>query len=169
MSPRLRNVAGASSRWLTAIPTKVPPATTVASSPRSAFSASASSSERGASHSGSVDNGDRLLEERPGELARAADADPLEHPSRLSLRPVLSGAAARVPTCEHLRIHLEEGERVRRLYEVLVRLTTGLVRGDQALDPGGEPLVRARGSQPLADDPRPPLGVQTAILAPVLG
>src|SRR5438105_15388883 len=102
------------------IPTNVPPATTVASAPRSAFSASASSSDRGASHSGSVDNGERLLVERPCELACTADPDPLEHPLRLRLRPLLACAPARVPAREHLRIDLQEGERVRRLDEILV-------------------------------------------------
>src|SRR5436190_7949196 len=146
------------------IPTNVPPATTVASSRRSALSANASSSERGASHSGSVDNGDRLLVERPRELARAPDLDSLEHPLPLRLRPLLASPPACVPAGQHLRVHLEERERVRRLYEVLVRLPAHFMGHDQPLDVRDQFVAGPFIAKPVPDDLRRALRMEAPVL-----
>src|SRR5581483_3867908 len=167
-SRRLRKAAGASSRWLTMIPTNVPPATTVASSPCSALNANASSRERGASHLGSLDSCDRLLVQRLRELPCPRDLDSFEHPARLGLRALAAAAAARVPAHEHVRIHLQERERVGRLDEILVRAPARLVRDHQPLDLDDE-RVCALGAQPVADDPSGALRVQAAILTVLLG
>ena len=95
------------SRWLTRMVRNVPPARTVASSRRAALSSSASSSEVGASHSGSglrarllaVDQLERALVEGPRQLAGACHLDPLVHALVLCLRP-LGPAAARPCTSQ---------------------------------------------------------------------
>src|SRR4051812_19880908 len=101
------------------MPTKVPPATTVARSPCSARSASASSSEAGTSHSGSVDNCERLLVERLRQLMGIWCAHPLEHPRELRLRPFPAAFATRVPADDDRRVDLQERERIGRLENVL--------------------------------------------------
>src|SRR5687767_14421656 len=132
---KLRNRCGARNRWLRRMARNVPPATTVASSPCSAFSASASASVSGASHSGArSDTGERLLVERARELAGPFDPDPVEAPAVLLPRPLLVAATLANPLLGHVLVRLEPRDRVGRLQHVGLVPPAELVVEDQAAD-----------------------------------
>ena len=154
---------GVSSRWLTRMPTNVPPATTVASSPlglqrerllergraRATQAARAVSPPRTAA--------------APSSRARA-NADALEHPAVLVDSALEAAPALGCPARGQVDVDLEERERVRRLQQVLVGFAADLVRHDQPLDVCDESASAPCSRSQSRDDARRALRVQAPVV-----
>src|SRR3979490_1360685 len=154
------NACGRIRPLATRIPVNVPPATTVASSPRRAFSAIASSRLAGECHSGSS-TGQLLLEISHG-LGQHLGGD---LPGRWMLDSAGGGgeafprlldgdAAFEHPPCARACHRLEEAQGVGGLHDISLVPTAALVDEDQADHRPDFVLGQTRVSQEIANEYR---------------
>src|SRR6195256_587594 len=163
--PRWMNASGRIKPLATRIPVKVPPATTVAPSPRRALSAIASSMVAGECQSGSS-TGQLLLEilhrlgqHRVGDLPGLWVVNALD--GVIEPRPRLFGGCTSFghPSRYGSRHRFEEAQRVGGLYDVGFMPPAFLVGEDEPHNLADLGLGQARVSQEIPHDPCRSLGV----------